>query len=137
MNLSNFINKETITRVAAGTIGGLATLPAKKFLLSKIPFIKDKELYQDITLLVTGIGLAAFTKNSNLKTAGLGMSLVSGYNIGSSFVKNAGIGAADAPVFMGLAEEPAAANVFMGEANGDYTDSSYDTTPGDAGEMNY
>ena len=140
MNLNSFINKETITKVAAGTIGGLSTLPLKKFVTSKVPFLKEKELYQDIAGLVLGIGVAAFSKNSNVKTLGLGMSLVSGFNMGKGLLENAGIGdvfinGTDDAVFMGDTSEP----VLMG-ASGDvsnYASDSIDTTSSAAGEMNY
>lgn len=138
MNLSNFINKESVTRVAAGTIGALATLPLKKFVTPKIPFINRSEMTQDISLLIGGIAVAAFSSNKNIKTAGFGMSLVSGFNLAKGMVQKAGIGSIQDgnPAFMGNVEA-APAGVLMGTTGSQFDGDSFDTTSGNAGEMDF
>jgi len=144
MKLQDIVNKETGVKLLFGTGGALATLPAKKFLLSKVPFIKDKELYQDLTALALGVAIAAFSGNKNIKTAGLGMSLVSGFNVGRSFVQGAGLGTT-MPAFDGYSDVMpigssdvmmGATNVLMGNASS-FDGDSLDTTSAEAGEMNY
>ena len=135
--MKNIFSAETLKHVAAGVAGGAATLPVKKFALSKVPFIKDKESYQDITTIVAGIAIGAFSKGSMMKTFGLGMSLVGGYNLVKPLIANAGIGATD--VFMGEIPMETGGSVLMGATPGvsDYSSSSYDYSPADAGEMDF
>lgn len=139
MNLS-FINKESITRVAWGTGGALATLPMKKFVLPKVPVINKKEVYGDVALLVGGIALAAFSNNRNVKTAGFGMSLAAGFNIGKSFVQKAGIGSTQegTPPFMSGVES-APNPVLMGSTGTgfEFGSDSYDFSSSEAGEMDF
>ena len=144
MKITDVINKETGVKLLFGTAGALATLPAKKFLLSKVPYVKDKELYQDVATLVLGVVIAAFSSNKNVKTAGFGMSLASGLSIGRSYVTGAGLGSTNPP-FMGYTDvQPigasevmmGATNVLMGSAH-DFGGDSQDTTGKETGEMDY
>lgn len=141
MNLSKFVNKETITKIAFGTGGALAALPIKKFVWTKVPFVKDKESHQDIANIVTGIAIGAFSKNSNIKTAGLGLSLISAFNLAKPLVQGAGLGSISdgKGVFMGNVQDPGGPtpNVMMGAANNFQMSTGDDTSSFQAGEMDY
>jgi hypothetical protein len=134
--MKNIFTTETLKTVGAGVAGGATTLVAKKYALSKVPFLKDNEMYQDAATVIAGIAIGAFAKGSMMKTFGLGMSLVGGYNLVKPLIQNAGLGATD--VLMGEIPMATGGNVLMGAVSGDdYSSSSYDVTSGDAGEMDF
>jgi hypothetical protein len=133
-NMKNIFSTETLKNVGAGVAGGASTLIVKKYALSKVPFLKDNEMYQDAATLVAGIAIGAFAKGSMLKTFGLGMSLVGGYNLVKPLVTKAGLGATD--VLMGEIPMETGGNVLMGAVDS-YSSSSFDTTSGEAGEMDF
>lgn len=99
MKLGNVFSKENLTAVAAGAAGAAATVPVKKFALSKIPGLAERENLQDAATLVAGIAIGAFSKGRVLKTFGLGMSIVGGYNLIKPLL--AGAGLAGPQTFMG------------------------------------
>jgi hypothetical protein len=132
--MKNIFSTETLKNVGAGVAGGATTLVVKKYALSKVPFLKDKETYQDAATLVAGIAIGAFAKGSMLKTFGLGMSLVSGYNLVKPIMEKQGLGATD--VLMGEIPMETGGNVLMGAVDS-YSSSSFDTTSGEAGEMDF
>ena len=131
--MKNIFSTETLKTVGAGVAGGATTLVAKKFVLSKVPFIKDNEMYQDAATVIAGIAIGAFAKGSMLKSFGLGMSLVGGYNLVKPMIEKAGIGATD--VLMGeIPMEPSSSSVLMGATD---FGSAYDVTAGETGEMDF
>lgn len=132
--MKNIFTTETLKTVGAGVAGGATTLVAKKFVLSKVPFIKDNETYQDAATVVLGIAIGAFGKGSMIKSFGLGMSLVGGYNLVKPLVAKAGLGATD--VLMGEIPMETGGNVLMGAVDS-YSSSSYDTSAAEAGEMDF
>lgn len=140
MNFKNIVNKETVTQVAFGTAGALSTLPLKKFVWNKVPVIQKKEAYQDIAGILLGVGIGAFARNSKVKTLGLGMSLMSAFNLAKPLVAKAGIGyVAPAPTLMG--DVGVGDGVMMGSAQNaglDYdAGAAGDATGGEAGEMDF
>jgi hypothetical protein len=92
-------NKENLTAVAAGAAGAAATVPVKKFALDKINALSGKENIQNGITLITGIAIGAFSKGRIGKSFGLGMSIISGYNLVKPLLSNVGLGATD--VMMG------------------------------------
>lgn len=132
--MKNIFSTETLKTVGAGVAGGATTLVAKKFVLSKVPFIKDNEMYQDAATVIAGIAIGAFAKGSMLKSFGLGMSLVGGYNLVKPLVAKAGLGATD--VLMGEIPMETGGNVLMGAVDS-YSSSSFDTSAAEAGEMDF
>jgi len=132
--MKNIFSTETLKTVGAGVAGGATTLVAKKFVLSKVPFIKDNEMYQDAATVIAGIAIGAFAKGSMLKSFGIGMSLVGGYNLVKPLVAKAGLGATD--VLLGeIPMETGSSNVLMGAT--DYSSSAFDVTAGETGEMDF
>jgi hypothetical protein len=99
MKLGNLFNKENLTAVAAGAAGAAATVPVKKFALDKINALSGKENIQNGITLITGIAIGAFSKGRIGKSFGLGMSIISGYNLVKPLLSNVGLGATD--VMMG------------------------------------
>lgn len=132
--MKNIFSTETLKTVGAGVAGGATTLVAKKFVLSKVPFIKDNEMYQDAATVIAGIAIGAFAKGSILKSFGLGMSLVGGYNLVKPLVAKAGLGATD--VLMGEIPMETSNSVLMGAVDS-YSSSSFDTSAAEAGEMDF
>lgn len=132
--MKNIFSTETLKTVGAGVAGGATTLVAKKFVLSKVPFIKDNEMYQDAATVIAGIAIGAFAKGSMLKSFGLGMSLVGGYNLVKPLVAKAGLGATD--VLMGEIPMETSNSVLMGAVDS-YSSSSFDTSSAEAGEMDF
>ena len=132
--MKNIFSTETLKTVGAGVAGGATTLVAKKFVLSKVPFIKDNETYQDAATVIAGIAIGAFAKGSMLKSFGLGMSLVGGYNLVKPLVAKAGLGATD--VLLGEIPMETGGNVLMGAVDS-YSSSSFDTSAAEAGEMDF
>jgi hypothetical protein len=132
--MKNIFSTETLKTVGAGVAGGATTLVAKKFVLSKVPFIKDNEMYQDAATVIAGIAIGAFAKGSMLKSFGLGMSLVGGYNLVKPLVAKAGLGATD--VLLGEIPMETGGNVLMGAVDS-YSSSSFDTSAAEAGEMDF
>lgn len=142
MNLQKFISKEKVTHLAFGVGGGLSTVPLKKFALSKIPVIQNKEWYQDLACVIGGIAIGAFAKNPNVKTFGLGMSLTGGFNLARPLLSKAGIGSIPdgRGVFMQGYDETPINPVMMGNTDGtDYPNFSTagDATGGESGEMDF
>jgi hypothetical protein len=132
--MKNIFSTETLKTVGAGVAGGATTLVAKKFVLSKVPFIKDNEMYQDAATVIAGIAIGAFAKGSMLKSFGLGMSLVGGYNLVKPVVAKAGLGATD--VLLGEIPMETNNSVLMGAVDS-YSSSSFDTSAAEAGEMDF
>jgi hypothetical protein len=132
--MKNIFSTETLKTVGAGVAGGATTLVAKKFVLSKVPFIKDNEMYQDAATVIAGIAIGAFAKGSMLKSFGLGMSLVGGYNLVKPLVAKAGLGATD--VLLGEIPMETNNSVLMGAVDS-YSSSSFDTSAAEAGEMDF
>lgn len=132
--MKNIFSTETLKTVGAGVAGGATTLVAKKFVLSKVPFIKDNEMYQDAATVIAGIAIGAFAKGSMLKSFGLGMSLVGGYNLVKPLVAKAGLGATD--VLLGEIPIETNNSVLMGAVDS-YSSSSFDTSAAEAGEMDF
>jgi hypothetical protein len=99
MKLGNLFNKENLTAVAAGAAGAAATVPVKKFALDKVNALSGKENIQNGITLITGIAIGAFSKGRIGKSFGLGMSIISGYNLVKPLLSNVGLGATD--VMMG------------------------------------
>ena len=81
MKLGNVFSKENLTAVGSGVAGAAVSVPAKKYLFAKIPGLDTRENLQDAAVLVTGIAIAAFSGKKAVKTFGLGMSIVGGYNL--------------------------------------------------------
>lgn len=131
--MKNIFSTQTLKNVAAGVAGGASTLVVKKYALSKIPVLKDNETYQDAATVIAGIAIGAFAKGPMMKTFGLGMSLVGGYNLVKPLVAKAGLGATGDVL---LGEIPAdAGSPLMGAT--DYSSSSFDATASEAGEMDF
>jgi hypothetical protein len=99
MKLGNLFNKENLTAVAAGAAGAAATVPVKKFALDKVNALAGKVNIQNGITLITGIAIGAFSKGRIGKSFGLGMSIISGYNLVKPLLSNVGLGATD--VMMG------------------------------------
>ena len=127
MKLGNVFSKENLMAVGSGVAGAAVSVPAKKYLYAKIPGLKDKENFQDAAVLVTGIAIAAFSGKKALKTFGLGMSIVGGYNLVKPLLSKAGLGATD--VMMGAVPVETAAPM-MGAVDVDFP-------TGGEGEMEY
>lgn len=132
--MKNIFSTETLKTLGAGVAGGATTLVAKKFVLDKVPFIKENEMYKDAATVIAGIAIGAFAKGSMLKSFGLGMSLVGGYNLVKPLVAKAGLGATD--VLMGEIPMETGGNVLMGAVDS-YSSSSFDTSAAEAGEMDF
>ena len=127
MKLGNVFSKENLMAVGSGVAGAAVSVPAKKYLFAKIPGLTDKENLQDAAVLVTGIAIAAFSGKKALKTFGLGMSIVGGYNLVKPLLSKAGLGATD--VMMG--EIPVTTSApMMGNVDVDFP-------TGGEGEMEY
>jgi hypothetical protein len=127
MKLGNLFNKENLTAVAAGAAGAAATVPVKKFALDKINALSGKENIQNGITLITGIAIGAFSKGRIGKSFGLGMSIISGYNLVKPLLSNVGLGATD--VMMGAVPVETSAPM-MGAVNMDFP-------TGGEGEMEY
>lgn len=127
MKLGNLFNKENLTAVAAGAAGAAATVPVKKFALDKINALSGKENIQNGITLITGIAIGAFSKGRIGKSFGLGMSIISGYNLVKPLLSNVGLGATD--VMMGAVPVETSAPM-MGAVNMDFP-------TGGQGEMEY
>lgn len=95
MKLGNVFSKENLTAVGSGVAGAAVSVPAKKYLFAKIPGLDTRENLQDAAVLVTGIAIAAFSGKKAVKTFGLGMSIVGGYNLVKPLLSKAGLGATD------------------------------------------
>ena len=91
MKIGNLFSKENLTAVAAGAAGAAATVPVKKFVLSKVPGLAERETLQDAATLIAGIAIGAFSKGRVGKTFGLGMSIVGGYNLVKPLLSNVGL----------------------------------------------
>ena len=127
MKLGNVFSKENLMAVGSGVAGAAVSVPAKKYLFAKIPGLTDKENLQDAAVLVTGIAIAAFSGKKALKTFGLGMSIVGGYNLVKPLLSKAGLGATD--VMMGAVPVETGAPM-MGAVDVDFP-------TGGEGEMEY
>ena len=126
MKLGNLFSKENLTAVGSGVAGAAVSVPAKKYLFAKIPGLTDKENLQDAAVLVTGIAIAAFSGKKAVKTFGLGMSIVGGYNLVTPLLTTAGL-AGD--VMMGAVPAETSAPM-MGAVDVDFP-------TGGEGEMEY
>jgi hypothetical protein len=91
MKIGNLFSKENLTAVAAGAAGAAATVPVKKFVLSKVPGLAERETLQDAATLIAGIAIGAFSKGRVGKTFGLGMSIVGAYNLVKPALSKAGL----------------------------------------------
>jgi len=91
MKIGNLFSKENLTAVAAGAAGAAATVPVKKFVLSKVPGLAERETLQDAATLIAGIAIGAFSKGRVGKTFGLGMSIVGAYNLVKPALTKAGL----------------------------------------------
>lgn len=91
MKIGNLFSKENLTAVAAGAAGAAATVPVKKFVLSKVPGLAERESLQDAATLIAGIAIGAFSKGRVGKTFGLGMSIVGAYNLVKPALSKAGL----------------------------------------------
>ena len=127
MKLGNLFNKKNLTAVAAGAAGAAATVPVKKFALDKINALAGKENIQNGITLITGIAIGAFSKGRIGKSFGLGMSIISGYNLVKPLLSNVGLGATD--VMMGAVPVETSAPM-MGAVTMDFP-------TGGEGEMEY
>jgi len=127
MKLGNVFSKENLMAVGSGVAGAAVSVPAKKYLFAKIPGLDTRENLQDAAVLVTGIAIAAFSGKKAVKTFGLGMSIVGGYNLVKPLLSKAGLGATD--VMMG-AVPVATAAAMMGAVDVDFP-------TGGEGEMEY
>ena len=127
MKLGNVFSKENLTAVGSGVAGAAVSVPAKKYLFAKIPGLDTRENLQDAAVLVTGIAIAAFSGKKAVKTFGLGMSIVGGYNLVKPLLSKAGLGATD--VMMGAVPVETAAPM-MGAVDVDFP-------TGGEGEMEY
>jgi hypothetical protein len=127
MKLGNLFNKENLTAIAAGAAGAAATVPVKKFALDKVNALAGKENIQNGITLITGIAIGAFSKGRIGKSFGLGMSIISGYNLVKPLLSNVGLGATD--VMMGAVPVETSAPM-MGAVNMDFP-------TGGEGEMEY
>lgn len=142
MNLSKFVNKETLINVGAGTAGALATLPLKKFVFTKIPVINKSEMRMDIANIALGIALGAFSSKKAVKMAGLGMAFAGGFSLAKPLVQKAGIGAVNDGKGVMLQGVNEGSGVLLGNASaaaGDdyYAGSAMDTSSAEAGEMDF
>lgn len=126
MKIGNLFSKENLTAVAAGAAGAAATVPVKKFVLSKVPGLAERETLQDAATLIAGIAIGAFSKGRVGKTFGLGMSIVGAYNLVKPALSKAGL-AGD--VMMGEVPVETAAPM-MGAVDMDFP-------TGGEGEMEY
>lgn len=126
MKIGNLFSKENLTAVAAGAAGAAATVPVKKFVLSKVPGLAERETLQDAATLIAGIAIGAFSKGRVGKTFGLGMSIVGAYNLVKPALTKAGL-AGD--VMMGAVPVETSAPL-MGAVDVDFP-------TGGEGEMDY
>lgn len=126
MKIGNLFSKENLTAVAAGAAGAAATVPVKKFVLSKVPGLAERETLQDAATLIAGIAIGAFSKGRVGKTFGLGMSIVGAYNLVKPALSKAGL-AGD--VMMGAVPVETSAPL-MGAVDVDFP-------TGGEGEMDY
>ncbi len=142
MNLSKFVNKETLINVGSGTAGALATLPLKKFILTKVPVVNKSEMRMDIANIALGIALGAFSSKKPVKMFGLGMAFAGGFSLAKPLVQKAGIGAINdgkGVLMQGIND---GSGVMLGDAGTaageDYSSSSaMDSTSSEAGEMDF
>lgn len=119
MKLGNLFSKENLTAVGSGVAGAAVSVPAKKYLFAKIPGLDTRENLQDAAVLVTGIAIAAFSGKKAVKTFGLGMSIVGGYNLVKPLLSKAGLGATN--VMMGeIPVETSAPLMGSAVGGGDY-----------------